>query len=101
MRHSRTILLIALFTAFSAAAQTQPQVMPQSSGQHHLTLYQSDLVLVTNRFDSATPSTDFTIEGLPSALLPASVQIANGSISHQQLRFDLDESRIDKPLPAV
>jgi hypothetical protein len=35
------------------------------------------------------------------ALLPASVQIANGSISHQQLRFDLDESRIDKPLPAV
>lgn len=89
LRYSLTIPLIALFIAFSAAAQTQPQVMPQSSGQHHLTLYQSDLVLVTSRFDCATPSTDFTIEGLPSALLPASVQIANSSISHQNWQTGL------------
>lgn len=89
LRHYRTIPLIALFTALTAAAQTQPQALQQPAGQHHLTLYQSDLALVTSRFESVAPSNNFTVQGLPSALLPASVQIANSSISHQHWQTEL------------
>ena len=89
MRQYRTIPVIALFAACSAAAQTQPQALQQSAGQHQLTLYQSDLALVTSRFEPTAPTNSFSIEGLPSALLPASVQIANSGISHQQWRTEL------------
>lgn len=85
LRHNLAIPLIALVSVFNAAAQTeqQPQALQQSAGQHQLTLYQSDLALVTTRFNPAHPSQSLRIEGLPSALLPASVQVANSTISHQ------------------
>ncbi len=38
---------------------------------------------MTSRFDSVAQSKNLTIEGLPSTLLPATVQIANSTISHQ------------------
>lgn len=55
----------------------------QRAGQHQLTLYQSDLAMVSSSFETPTDSQRLTFGGLPASLMPQSVQIAGVSIAQQ------------------
>lgn len=82
MRNNQiSIALIALLTSVSEAASLQ-----QAEGQHQLTLYQSDLALITSRFALPEQSLNFQVDGLPSGLVPASVRIDGSQLRHQQWR---------------
>lgn len=83
----RSFSLISTLALLSIPASAE--VLNHRDAQHHLTLYQSDLGLVSSRFEAPPVTQTLSFIGLPSALLPASVNINSPSLYTQQWRNTL------------
>lgn len=78
------LTLLACTISLTLAAEAAS--LQQSDGTHRLTLYQSDMALISSRFSNSQGATHLTVHGLPSGLLPQSVQLNENRLAQQAWR---------------
>lgn len=76
----RTALAAAITLSFAVQAES----LHQADGTHLLTLYQSDLAMISSGFGAPAAAQQLNFSGLPSGLLPQSVQLSGSSIAQQR-----------------
>lgn len=77
---------LTIAASLLACMHAQAITLDQSQGSHRMTLYQSDLALITSQFPLTQPNRSLIIEGLPRGLMPQSVQAEALPIDRQRWR---------------
>src|SRR6056300_1317242 len=82
----RTVLATAVTLSLAAHADN----LQQSDASHTLTLYQSDMAMVSSTFTAPAATQRLNFNGLPRGLLPQSVQLTGNTLTQQ--RWTVDQS---------
>jgi len=80
----------ALATAVTLSLAAHADNLQQSDASHTLTLYQSDMAMVSSTFTAPAASQRLNFNGLPRGLLPQSVQLTGNTLTLQ--RWTVDQS---------